>query len=185
MKAISACRELVKRVKKFEELNLDWLAIESRAFSFDRPSNLASLYFPPSTEVLSSELSALSRHLVSVLLTLREHPLIRYATVGKSGICKGLATFLEEDMNKLRAKLPDWKPSEARERGVLLIVDRSLDPVAPLMHEYTYQAMVRTQCVCVCVGVCVCAVCVCVCVCVYVYDTNKLSIYEHLYTRAL
>eukprot|EP00455_Lapot_gusevi_P017363 TRINITY_DN1924_c0_g1_i4.p1 TRINITY_DN1924_c0_g1~~TRINITY_DN1924_c0_g1_i4.p1 ORF type:complete len:475 (+),score=176.96 TRINITY_DN1924_c0_g1_i4:140-1426(+) len=28
-------------------------------------------------------------------------------------------------------------------RGILLVVDRSLDPVAPIMHEYTYQAMIH------------------------------------------
>ena len=41
------------------------------------------------------------------------------------------------------SKLPDWKYSEQRERGTLLIVDRSMDAVAPLMHEYTFQAMVN------------------------------------------
>src|SRR5690349_17089275 len=108
MKQISGCAALVKRVKSFVELNLDWLALESRVFTFDRPVNLPQLYYPETTEQLSTELSTLSRHLVSVLLTLHEHPIIRYATVGKSGICKGLATFVDEDMNKARAKLPEW-----------------------------------------------------------------------------
>jgi hypothetical protein len=30
-----------------------------------------------------------------------------------------------------------------RDRGVLLITDRTLDPLTPLMHDYTYQAMVN------------------------------------------
>jgi syntaxin-binding protein 1 len=33
--------------------------------------------------------------------------------------------------------------NESRERGTLLIVDRSMDPIAPLMHEFTFQAMVN------------------------------------------
>jgi hypothetical protein len=35
------------------------------------------------------------------------------------------------------------QPTEARERGVVLIVDRSMDPLAPLMHELTYQTFVN------------------------------------------
>jgi syntaxin-binding protein 1 len=30
-----------------------------------------------------------------------------------------------------------------RPRGVLFVVDRSMDPVAPFLHEFTYQAMVN------------------------------------------
>ena len=43
----------------------------------------------------------------------------------------------------LISQLPDWEANKDRERGTLLIVDRSMDPIAPLMHEYTYQAMVN------------------------------------------
>ena len=40
-------------------------------------------------------------------------------------------------------QLKDWKYNTSRPRGTLLIVDRSIDPLAPLMHEYTYQAMIN------------------------------------------
>lgn len=30
-----------------------------------------------------------------------------------------------------------------RPRAVLFVLDRSLDPVAPFLHEFTYQAMVN------------------------------------------
>lgn len=35
-----------------------------------------------------------------------------------------------------------WPPEDkSRPRGILFIVDRSMDPMAPLLHEFTYQAM--------------------------------------------
>ena len=37
----------------------------------------------------------------------------------------------------------DFPPPSARPRGVLLIADRSLDLFAPLLHEFTYQAMIH------------------------------------------
>jgi syntaxin-binding protein 1 len=33
------------------------------------------------------------------------------------------------------------KPEPGRPRGVLIITDRTLDTVAPFLHEFTYQAM--------------------------------------------
>jgi syntaxin-binding protein 1 len=33
------------------------------------------------------------------------------------------------------------KAREGRSRGTLLITDRSMDTIAPLLHEFTYQAM--------------------------------------------
>ena len=39
---------------------------------------------------------------------------------------------------------PAQKPSEPpRPQSMLFVVDRSMDPVAPFLHEFTYQAMVN------------------------------------------
>jgi hypothetical protein len=72
---------------------------------------------------------------------MHEYPYVRY--VEGNQLSKGLAKFFHEEMQTTISKLPDWKYSETRERGTLLIVDRSMDAVAPLMHEYTFQAMVN------------------------------------------
>jgi len=79
--------------------------------------------------------------LVSVCLTLQELPYIRY--YAKSNISRDFARYVETEIKQALQRLSTWKPSDKRERGTLLIVDRSLDPVAPLMHEYTFQAMVN------------------------------------------
>src|SRR2546422_1058322 len=38
---------------------------------------------------------------------------------------------------------PDFPPQSNRPRGALYITDRSMDLCAPLLHEFTYQAMVH------------------------------------------
>lgn len=40
--------------------------------------------------------------------------------------------------------LSSQKPSDPpRPQSLLFVVDRSMDPVAPFLHEFTYQAMVN------------------------------------------
>ncbi|CAE6413168.1 unnamed protein product [Rhizoctonia solani] len=60
-------------------------------------------------------------------------------------ISKRLAYFVQKELDEYRKANHDFPkviPGETnRQRSVLFITDRSMDPVAPLMHEFTYQAM--------------------------------------------
>lgn len=138
MKAIGAAKNLVQRTKTFQEINVDFIAQESHLFTFgQQPTAIANLFSTDGT-VLRKELVKDSSQLVSLLLTLKEYPHIRYS---KTVVCKAFAEFVEADIKKKITQLSDWKSNESRDRGTLLIVDRSIDPVSPIMHEYTYQAM--------------------------------------------
>jgi hypothetical protein len=144
---IKACPGLLARVKTFTEINVDFIAAESKCFNFGRkPSTaLGPLYFPDNSEVKMRTLKEEAMKVVSLCLTTQEHPYIRYAGQGESKVtlAKQFASMVEKELNNALRALPKWKASEQRKRGVLLILDRSMDPVAPLMHEYTYQAMVN------------------------------------------
>ncbi|KAF8605962.1 Sec1-like snare protein [Ceratobasidium sp. AG-I] len=60
-------------------------------------------------------------------------------------ISKRLAYLVQQELDEYRKANHDFPkviPGETnRPRGVLFITDRAMDPVAPLMHEFTYQAM--------------------------------------------
>merc|ERR1712228_4135 len=154
MQLIQSRKELVQRIKTFQELNVDFLSFESRVFSFGSTcKTIANLYLndgdnqdEKDTDLLAKELEKISQQLVSLCLTLKEDPYIRYWTGGKGNagpLSKALATYVEMDLKKKKGELKDWAPNENRSKGTLLIVDRSIDPAAALMHEYTYQAMVN------------------------------------------
>lgn len=144
---IKATPGLLPRVKTFTEINVDFVAAESKCFHLGQaPSTaLQPLYFPEDREIKMRVLREEAVKLVSLCLTTKEYPYIRYAGDGESkvSLAKLFATMVDKELKSAMSGLKGWKPSEERKRGVLLILDRSMDPVAPLMHEYTYQAMVN------------------------------------------
>ena len=51
--------------------------------------------------------------------------------------------MVQQNLDEYKKANPDFpKPSDPpRSRGTLIITDRAMDTVAPLLHEFTYQAM--------------------------------------------
>lgn len=58
-------------------------------------------------------------------------------------VAKVLAFMVQQNLDEYKKATPDFpKPSDPpRPRGTLIITERAMDTVAPLLHEFTYQAM--------------------------------------------
>lgn len=85
---------------------------------------------------------------MSVCVSLGEYPTIRYYkprnTVHEAGIlCSHLARFVQFELDQYAKFHEDFPPTSTRPRGALVITDRSMDLFAPLIHEFTYQAMIH------------------------------------------
>lgn len=142
MQVIGAAKHLVARIKTFKEIDVDFLALEERVFSFGTPEALRELYFPRSREDYTDAIARDSAQLVSLLTTLQERPRIHFWSKSKNGMCETFARAVQRTQERAIAGLGDrWKPHPQRPAATLLIVDRSLDPIAPVMHEFTYQSM--------------------------------------------
>ena len=50
---------------------------------------------------------------------------------------------MQVELDKYAKYHQDFPPPSPRPRGALIIADRSLDLFAPLVHEFTYQAMIH------------------------------------------
>lgn len=136
---IKNCPNLVARIRTLKEVNLEFASPEPCIFNLnieDNDEKSSSGDHPLRILMSSSELQimsylqGLSRQIASVCMTLKEFPYIRYNA--KHSNSKRLANFLQREM----------ETRTSGNRGTLLIVDRLEDCVAPLMHEFTYQAMV-------------------------------------------
>ena len=56
-------------------------------------------------------------------------------------LCGHLARFVQEELDAYAQWNQNFPPPTSRPPGVLVITDRSMDLVAPVIHEFTYQAM--------------------------------------------
>lgn len=88
----------------------------------------------------------LAQKIVAVCVSLGEYPTIRYyrprnPSHEASVLCSHLARFTQEQLDMYAQYHADFPPPSNRPRGALYITDRSMDLIAPLIHEFTYQAM--------------------------------------------
>jgi len=144
MNAIKQCKQLIKRLKALAEVNIDFLIKEERAFILDMNSPFATIYRGNSVELKVAE------KLVTLCATLNEYPYIRYSQ--SSRVCGNLASIFKKKMDEFVGSNRAWWyhgsgncpfHSVERDRSTILLLDRSSDCLTPLMHDFTYQAMVN------------------------------------------
>jgi len=127
---------LRRHLKTFQEVYCDFHALESRVFHFNRPGAFQNIYLTSNSEM---ELQDSAKKLFSVCVSLKEHPYIRYTQ--NSRHAHVLAQKFDEYFRQQKTDMNQFDHSD--KRGMLLIIDRTQDPVAPLLHEITYQAMIK------------------------------------------
>jgi hypothetical protein len=141
---IAACDLLMDRLQTLKIVNTEFVAKEQRLFMLNRPVALPALYTfglaqHEALALYQREVDRTARQLAAMCASMGELPLVRFAA--RSKLTADIAMRLDSELELMRASVAasddaaQWNPN----RGVLLIADRSLDPVAPLMHEFTYQ----------------------------------------------
>ncbi|EER24184.1 Sec1 family protein [Coccidioides posadasii C735 delta SOWgp] len=139
---LSMARDLIA---DFRIVNINYFPRESHLVIFRDPWSFPTLFHPACNNLVRGHLEDLAQRIVSVCVSLGEYPVIRYyrpkaPTHEASVLCSHLARFVQDELDAYAKSREDF-PTASRQRGLLYIVDRTLDLVAPLVHEFTYQAM--------------------------------------------
>uniref|UniRef100_A0A8C9Z0Q9 Syntaxin binding protein 3 n=1 Tax=Sander lucioperca TaxID=283035 RepID=A0A8C9Z0Q9_SANLU len=113
-----------KYIRVCKEINMSFMPQEAQVFTCDNPGAFQSIYSPKSQDKKKT-LETLADQLVTLCATLDEYPGVRYKK--KCGVIFTLYLFVPNHKDKTQAQL--------------LIVERGIDPVSPILHELTYQAM--------------------------------------------
>lgn len=129
-------------------LNINYYPQESHLIIFRDPWSFPTLFHPACNTLVRNHLTELAQKIVSVCVSLDEYPSIRYyspsnATHEASVLCSHLAQFVQLELDHYAKIHQEFPPASSRPRGTLMITDRSMDLVAPVVHEFTYQAMVH------------------------------------------
>ncbi|CAF0774174.1 unnamed protein product [Brachionus calyciflorus] len=121
-------------VREVQEFFADYVALGQHVFSMNIPK------CGEMNKWNEANLKRTAQGLISVLLSLKKSPIIRYQASFE--MCRKLAesvrNIISRDSNLFDFRQTDPAP-------VLLILDRREDPITPLLNQWTYQAMVHEQ----------------------------------------
>uniref|UniRef100_A0A0E0KNE9 SNARE-interacting protein KEULE n=1 Tax=Oryza punctata TaxID=4537 RepID=A0A0E0KNE9_ORYPU len=153
-------RELVAQIKKdsnvlarigaLSEMNLEYFAIDSQGFTTDHDKALEELFSENAEGSLkyNSCLNMMATRVATVFASMREFPRVHYRvartidastlTTLRDLVPTKLAAGVWNCLARFKAMIPEFPQTETCE---LLIVDRSIDQIAPIIHEWTYDAM--------------------------------------------
>ena len=140
--------QFISRVRALREVQLEFLSHESQVFLLNMPGSFRELYAsspgaapgtPPPHGMLNAVWEDIALRLTTAMITMNEFPTIRHMKGNQNSM--SVATKVYDKLRDHKTTAPGWSPN-SDSPATLVIVDRSYDALAPLMHEYTYQAMV-------------------------------------------
>eukprot|EP00245_Coleochaete_scutata_P005277 TRINITY_DN18717_c0_g1_i1.p1 TRINITY_DN18717_c0_g1~~TRINITY_DN18717_c0_g1_i1.p1 ORF type:complete len:662 (+),score=131.15 TRINITY_DN18717_c0_g1_i1:190-2175(+) len=141
---------VLPRIAALKEMNLEYQTVDQQSFITDNPRSLDQLYGEDSdgSAELGGVIDVIAMRLATVFASLKEFPVVRYKSAAKAAasnqtsardlVPTKVAAALWDRLNTYKNSLPNFPQTETCQ---LLIVDRTVDTIAPVIHEWTYDAM--------------------------------------------
>ncbi|XP_012733488.2 syntaxin-binding protein 3 [Fundulus heteroclitus] len=126
-------------IRVCKEINISFLPQEAQVFTCDNPGAFRRIYSPHSQDKRRT-LETLADQLVTLCATLNENPGVRYKNDSNMPNAQTLAELVDNKLAR-HYELDDTGKKKEKTPAQLLIVERGFDPVSPILHELTYQAM--------------------------------------------
>ncbi|KAG0240421.1 vacuolar sorting protein VPS33/slp1 [Mortierella sp. GBA43] len=129
-----------KCIKSLKELFMDFYAVESRVFSLGSRNAFFNLFSPNLKERnMHAEINSISKQLVSVCASLQVNPIVSYHRSSDLSMqaSKNIAMTVQMELDEYYK----GQPREGTKPPHMIIIDRTLDPITPILHDFYYQAL--------------------------------------------
>lgn len=123
---------IIKRTILCKELNLSFFIKENNVFDLNFESGLKIFTLDDINK--ENLIKSISYRVFSVCTTLKFFPYIQYQNSSK--LCYKLCEFLENLLQEF------GRIKNLQRNGILLLTDRTFDPMTPLLHDYVYEPLV-------------------------------------------
>ncbi|KAJ3123491.1 vacuolar sorting protein VPS33/slp1 [Nowakowskiella sp. JEL0407] len=133
------------KMKCFIDLCVDFFAFAPSVFHLNNMEATLSLYTPQDLTEFEFSIKQTAQQLISIITALKEDPKIRYFDPHgtRSTLSARIAYQTQLELDLYKQDEPDYPPKTKYAQAELLILDRSVDLIAPFMHEVTYQSLVH------------------------------------------
>ncbi|XP_027336602.1 protein transport Sec1a-like [Abrus precatorius] len=146
---IKSDTSVLPRIGALREMNLEYFPIDGQAFTTDQETAMGELYGNvENTRRFNTCLNTMAIRIATVFASMKELPYVWYRaakgsdestpTATRELVPTKLACAVWDMVSKYKSTIPSFPQNETCD---LLIVDRSIDQIAPVIHEWTYDAM--------------------------------------------
>lgn len=150
---MKANSQFAQVTKTFTEFQLSIEAKEAAVFTTRNPQGLQVFYNSQCHDIVTQAIKDTAKSLVNICVMTGEYPIIRhYSPNDNDGyfhasiLPKMIATEFQQQLDNYARDHSDFPPQSTRQRSVFIVTDRTMDLFAPLLHEFSYQAMAYDNC---------------------------------------
>lgn len=147
---IKSDTSVLPRIGALREMNLEYFSIDTQGFITDHERALEDLYGENAENSRRFDicLNVMAARIATVFASLKESPFVRYRAAKAPDsstvisphelLPTKLAAAIWNSITTYKTSIPNFPQTETCE---LLILDRSIDQIAPVIHEWTYDSM--------------------------------------------